>query len=294
MPHFIIIGTMKGGTTSLYRYISSHPDAGPSSKKETNFFQTNADFSKGLAWYKAFYKNTGKYCFEASPNYTKRHIFPDVAERMHSILPDTKLIYVLRDPIERIISHYIHNLASGRESRSFSAAIQDRTLNYYIQNYVNRRTSRPFAGIVQDININHYIQTSKYYFQIQAYLEYYSEKQILILESEKLNKDPAGVLREVVAFLEIPDYHYDPDSFTERFHQTKNKKRRTFIDRELSKRTNNRFLLYTVRKMSKPFRKPIERPVVSSAERAMLAAEIAPDVEKLRQFSGIQFSGWSL
>jgi hypothetical protein len=115
LPNFIIIGAMKGGTTSLYHYIASHPDIVPSSIKETNYFNTIADLCKGLSWYKSLFRNKGKYAFEASTNYTKRHIFPGVPERMYSILPKVKLIYILRDPIERIVSHYIHNYAHGRE-----------------------------------------------------------------------------------------------------------------------------------------------------------------------------------
>lgn len=259
---------MKGGTTSLYYYISSHPDIEPSSIKETDFFKTTDDFSKGLNWYKALWKDKGTYTFEASPNYTKRHIFPGVPERMYSILPHIKLIYILRDPIERIVSHYIHNYAHGRESRPFSEAIKDANSNY--------------------------IQTSKYYFQLQAYLEYYQEEKILIIESEKLHKDPVKVLDDVFAFLGVAAEYNDKNAiFEKRFHTSGLKRRRSFIEQELSKKISNRFLLRAIRKISKPFKKTIKRPVLSSVEREILSAEIAPDVEKLRRFSGIDFSDWA-
>ena len=264
---------MKGGTSTLFRYLSDHPDIEPSSRKETNFFATTDCFSKGLNWYESLYeKNNAQYSFEASPNYTKRHVSPGVAERMYSVLPNIKLIYLLRDPIERTLSHYIHNYACGSESRSFSEVIKD-------------------TG-----DGNNYIQTSKYYFQIQAFLEYYSEKQIFMIESETLRKDPVMVLREVVAFLGITNEYYSDSTriLKKCFHQSSNKKRRTLFEEELRKKTNNRFLLHQIKKICKPFRKPIEKPVVSSAERARLAEAFAPDVEKLRHFSGMKFLRWSL
>ena len=267
LPNFIIIGAMKGGTSSLYNYIASHPDIVPSSIKETDFFKTSDDFNKGLNWYKSLFNKDGKYAFEASPNYTKRHIFPGVPARMFSILPEIKLIYVLRDPIERVVSHYVHNYANGRESRSFSEALKDTNCNY--------------------------IQTSKYYFQIQAFLEYYSSKQLLLMESEQLHKDPVKVLSDVFKFLGISP-KYDATILKKRFHESSAKKRRSFLEQKLSGKTNNPYLLSSIRTITKPFRKSIKRPSLSPVEKGMLAAVIVSDVEKLRHFSGLSFSDWSL
>lgn len=268
LPKFLIIGTMKGGTTSLYHYLSSHTDVEPSSIKETNFFTTKEDFSKGFTWYESLYKKN-KYAFEASPNYTKRHIFPGVPERIFSVLPDVKLIYILRDPIDRIVSHYIHNYAHGRELHKFSDAIKESNSNY--------------------------IQTSKYYFQLQAYLEYFSEKQLFITESAKLRKDPLNTLYDIFNFLGIPyDTFNSTGVFEKKFHESASKNRRSLFEQELSKRTKNRFLLAAIQKITKPFRQPIKKPVLSFAEKESLQNELAPDVEKLRQFTGMKFSEWSL
>ncbi|MEM9772050.1 MAG: sulfotransferase domain-containing protein, partial [Cyanobacteria bacterium P01_D01_bin.73] len=99
LPSFVIIGAMKGGTTSLHRYIASHPNVVTSSIKETDFFRSAKDYSKGIDWYESLFEGSGTYAFEASTNYTMRHKFPGVPERMHSVLPNAKLIYLLRDPI---------------------------------------------------------------------------------------------------------------------------------------------------------------------------------------------------
>ena len=190
LPDFIIIGAMKCGTSSLYRYIASHREIICSSTKETDFFNNTSNFNQGIDWYQSFFQGEGKFCFEASPNYTKRDKYPHVPERMHSVLPKIKLIYLVRDPIKRVISHYIHNYSNGREWRSLSEAVQEAN--------------------------NKYIQTSKYFFQIEAFLEYYSDQQLFILELEQLNKNPANTLNDVFQFLEIPA-DYDTNIIQKKF-----------------------------------------------------------------------------
>jgi len=267
LPKFIVIGVMKGGTSSLYHYLTSDPDIVPSSVKETDFFKTSADFSKGLDWYQKLFTGNGKFAFEASPNYTKRHIFPGVPERMHSIIPEAKLIYALRDPIERIVSHYIHNSAHGRETRSFSQVIKGTNSNY--------------------------IQTSKYYFQIQAFLEYYSDDQLCLVQSEKLSNNPIKVVNDICEFLEIP-FNCDATVFAQRYHESSNKRRASWLERKLTRTTNNRYLIAAVRKIIRPLGKPIKRPVLSTSDKEILLSVISPDIEKLRHYSGCQFPGWSL
>ena len=171
LPDIVVIGSMKAGTTSLFRYLASHPDVVPSSVKETNFFTTDEDFNKGLDWYRSLFRQAGRSAIEASPNYTKRHVFPGVPARMQAILPDARLIYLLRDPVDRIVSHYIHNYANGRETRPLSEIV-----------------TNPDSG---------YIQTSRYYFQLQAFLAFYPEQQICLVESERLRNDTAQVVNEV-------------------------------------------------------------------------------------------------
>ncbi|MCD6187365.1 MAG: sulfotransferase domain-containing protein [Desulfuromusa sp.] len=267
LPGFIIIGAMKGGTSSLYRYIASHPEVVPSSTKETDFFKTVDDFNKGLDWYKSLFRKNGELAFEASPNYTKRHLFPGVPARMHSILPETKLIYVLRDPIDRVVSHYVHNYAHGRESRLLSEVIRSPDSNY--------------------------IQTSNYYFQIQGFLEYYSDKKLLLIESERLRKDTVNVVNDVFKFLNLSPEH-DTSILEKNFHLSSEKKRKSSLERALETRTTNQYLRSGIRLITAPLRKSIERPKLSSVDSTILAEALAPDVEKLRRFSGLEFSSWSL
>jgi Sulfotransferase domain len=173
LPHFIIVGAMKCGTTSLHRWMGTHPRIARSSLKETNYFARNHD--KGLAWYKSLFGTEKDFAFEASPNYAKRHLFEGVPERMATLLPQVKIIYMLRDPIERIRSHYGHNVAVGRERRPISEVAKD----------------------------DAYLKTSMYHFQLQAYLDYFPREQILLVPSEALWREPAGWFGEILSFVDI-------------------------------------------------------------------------------------------
>ena len=194
LPTYIIIGAMKCGTTSLHRYLSTHPQISTSEKKELNFFITEKDFAKGIQWYASQFDATYSVRGESSPNYTKSHIFPGVPKRMYSVVPDCKLIYIARNPIERAISHYLHNWVAGRESR-------------------------PIAEAFQDLENNNYILTGKYIFQLEQFLEYYPQNQVMVLLSEDLLDKRQASLSRVCRFLGVDDT-FDCHTFQEVHHRT--------------------------------------------------------------------------
>lgn len=267
LPKFIIIGAMKSGTTSLYNYLATHPDIVASSIKETDFFKTDIDFHKGIDWYKSLFKGKGKYAFEASTNYTKRHQFPDVAKRMHTIVPDIKLLYVVRDPIERTISNYIHNFVQRIETRSLSQIIDDSDSGY--------------------------LQTSKYYFQLQAFLEYYHEDQIHLVQSEQLNSNPGNALSDICKFLEI-DFEFDATILAKRYNISSNKRVRSSLELKVIDSTNNQHMKTVIRKITRLFKKPIVKPFLTEKDKALLRAIFVEDVKNLRFHTGCEFRGWSL
>ena len=104
LPTFLVIGSMKCGTTSLHDYLARHPDVFMSAVKEVNFFVLERTWDKGIDWYRAQFYGRYQVRGEASQNYTKRHEFePGVAERIRSLLPNVKLIYIVRDPVARFV-----------------------------------------------------------------------------------------------------------------------------------------------------------------------------------------------
>ena len=119
-PDYIIIGAQKGGTTSLHRYLTRHPDVGVSLRKEIHFFSSSYD--QGLDWYLAHFPEPGEFAVvgEASTSYLSD---PEVPERVRRAVPNVKLIALLRNPVDRAYSQYQMNVRKGVETLSFEEAI---------------------------------------------------------------------------------------------------------------------------------------------------------------------------
>ena len=209
LPDFIIIGESKCGTTSLYNYMIQHPAIKPALTKEINFF--NWSHGKPQNWYNAhfptkfkkkFSKNVFKKPFltgEATPLYLFNSQVP---KRMFKIIPNVKIIIVLRNPIDRAYSHY-HDLGVrlGGEKRTFGDAIRSELKileekNYVITDYDGNFTDRLYQYVVRGIYLDH----------LKIWMDVYPVKQFLILKTEELEKNPSEILDSVFKFLSIPDY----------------------------------------------------------------------------------------
>ncbi len=182
-PNFIIIGGMKCGTSSLYNYLGQHPQLLSSNYKEIRYFSHDEYFSLGESWYRTHFpkaKNVpkGSLVFEASPDYL---FYPEAAPRMASLLPDIKLIALLRNPTERALSHYFHDVKKGRCQGEIMAALSDQHTIY-----------RP-KGMYKN--------------QLELYYQLFPSENILILNSEVFFAQPTDTLKRVYEFLGVdPDY----------------------------------------------------------------------------------------
>lgn len=257
---------MKGGTTSLFHYLASHPDISGAILKETNYFIEEKNYWRGGGWYASLFPcNSGGVSFEASPNYTKRHLFPGVAERINKALPNVKLIYIVRNPLERTISHYLHSIAAGSETRSFIESIRNPRSNYVL--------------------------TSKYYYQIEPYALLFDHRNILIVDTGDLKDNPRLVLSEISNFLEIED-RFDINIAQERFHLTRDKYLPSQMERLLIPYSVNPHWRKLVRGVSRPFRKPLTVPTVSQVEVELLRRYIASDLKQFEEFCNRSFAEW--
>src|SRR3954465_14378495 len=125
MPNLIIIGGLKCGTTSVHHYLGLHPEIGMSRPKELNFFVEELNWPLGADWYRGHFTGDERVQGESSPHYTNEPRFAGVAERIHGLLPEARIVYIVRDPIDRMLSHYLHNVAGGYESRPLEEALDD-------------------------------------------------------------------------------------------------------------------------------------------------------------------------
>ncbi len=176
-PEVYLIGAQKAGTTTLAYLLSQHPNICVAKNKEPHYFTGNS--GKNLAWYqKQFpnYENT--LCIDASTSYSfaplssdnsyrTKNCFHNIPQRIHSLNPNAKLIYLLREPIARTYSGYWHSFNTGREHRSFWEAISN---DYF------------------------YLDVSNYYGQLTLWLEYFPLESFLFLLFEDLKKNPEQVV----------------------------------------------------------------------------------------------------
>ena len=183
----LIIGAMKCGTTSLFAYLSQHPEITACRKKETFFFSANNCWNRGFDWYQSLWDwnpSIHKIALEASVDYTRIPSYPNAAARIATLADKAnfKFIYIMRNPLERIESHYTHGLAQNWQS-----------------------AQKPLTEEIHP----ELIEASQYARQLDEYYQRFSADHILLLNFIDLKKEPLTLLKKVCCFLQIdPDYKF--------------------------------------------------------------------------------------
>lgn len=277
LPNLIIIGAMKCATTSLHYYLGLHPQISMSKSKELDFFVLERNWPKGKAWYESNFKAEAKVRGESSPNYAICQVFRGVPERMHALIPDAKLIYMVRDPLERMISHYLHEYTRGAEHR-------------------------PAAEALGDAANNRYLYRSLYYQQLRRYLGYFPKANIMVLTQEDLYEARRDTLRKVFNFLDV-DPNFDCPKFSSLKHTSAYKRRKNRVGLLLERRLGNadrgalgrlptRVRGYAEKLIYLPFSYGIKRPALPACVRQKLIDRFAADVDCLRAHTGRDFESW--
>ena len=192
-PDFVIIGTQRGGTTSLYRYLTEHPDVGPAFRKEVHFFDRY--YEKGMDWYLAHFPVRGEapVVGEASPYYL---FHPNVPKRVREAVPHAKFIVLLRNPVDRAYSNYQMKVRRGIETLSFEDAIDKE----------RERLSSSDNPVSLPWRHYSYLKRGLYVEQLQRWMSVFPREQFLIIKSEDLYKDPGQVLQQTLAYLELQSW----------------------------------------------------------------------------------------
>lgn len=204
-PGFLVIGTKRGGSTSVYHWITQHPRVAPCrTQKGTHFFDVN--YGRGEKWFRSgFEAATGDWTMtgEGSPYYM---FHPLAIERIRRTLPDVRLIAVLRDPVARAWSHHQYEVSHGREDLGFEEALDAEA----------ERTAGEEAKIIADpgyVSVEHryhtYLARGHYAEELARVYASFPKEQVLVLQSETLFADPHGQLDRIWEFLGLPSVRID-------------------------------------------------------------------------------------
>jgi hypothetical protein len=275
LPNFLVIGAAKSGTTSLYRYLRGHPDVFMAASKELKFFSSKTRWRLGPGWYaRQFEAATDAVAVgEASPSYTRYPQHRGVPERVAQVIPEARLVYLVRHPIERMRSHYLHRVLQGKERAPIDQAV------------------------VTDPS---YLDTSRYAMQIEQYLEWFTRSQLLVITAEALRSDRLDTLRRVCEFLGV-DAGWRPPELEREYNRTGELRPQLITPRPvvLAVRLGVRLGLppRTARRLS--YRPSHAAPVsdqvaFSEPVRQRLEASLQEDVARLRGYLGPEFDGWGI
>jgi hypothetical protein len=195
-PTFLVIGAGKAGTSTLCHHLRSHPQIFMTRRKELHFFSLDEIYAHGFEWYERWFSGAGErpQRGEGSTTYTGHTVFPRTAERIAAYAPDMRLIYIARDPLERMESVWMQLRRLGATSPFRDLGVHTVPPEMQVDLDFNRSVVRQATAIVESTN---------YWREISAYRRHFPDEQILVLLFEDLKRDPRAVMRRCYAFLGV-------------------------------------------------------------------------------------------
>jgi hypothetical protein len=279
LPNFLVIGAIKSGTTSLHRYLGRHPQVFTTKRKELEFFTADprvGTWERGLRWYEELFEDAGDAIAvgEASISYTQYPLIQGVPARIAQVLPDVRLIYLVRHPIERMVSHY----------------------------WMRRRNGREQEGLIDNALHpgSHYLDISRYAMQIEQYLEDFPLERVLVVKSEDLRVEREATLARIFTFLGV-DPGLMPEVPRREYGRGQDHRRtRRPVDSALRHVPGYRVLAKVspaplkVLKRRLTTEQTVSRPSISSSLKQELEDTLRDDVRRLRGYMREDFDGWGI
>jgi Sulfotransferase domain len=278
LPNLIIVGGLKCGTTSIHHYLGLHPEIQMSKPKELNFFVEELNWDLGLDWYASRFDDRFKVRGESSPHYTNLPRFQGAAERIKQHCPDARLLYMVRDPIKRILSHWVHATGAGYETGELVEVLSNPS-----SSYMNR---------------------SKYWMQLQPYLERFDRSQIEIITQEELQTEREETMRKAFAFAGV-DESFTSEQFDREWEKSSAKESDKYqlmeklvklpgfrsFDRNFDRLPESmRWIVEKV--VHDPEKPPAPKPKLPDDLFETIRGRFTEDVAELQKFAGRQFAGW--
>jgi hypothetical protein len=206
LPDFLVVGPPKTASTSIHYYLSQHPEVFMSPKKETRFFDLH--YAKGLNYYSEFFKERRdeKMAGEATPTYA---FLPFVASRIRNDLPNAKLIFCFRNPVERAFSGWLMRSSKGSETLPFRQALENNLEQRQLINFYNEEGEKIWLNDQHSLykknilTLRTYIEGSMYAEQLKSYKKHFVDENIKILLLEDLQNDFRETLFSIFEFLKV-------------------------------------------------------------------------------------------
>jgi hypothetical protein len=278
LPNLIIVGGLKCGTTSIHHYLGLHPQIQMSKPKELNFFVEELNWDLGLDWYASRFDDRFEVRGESSPHYTNLPRFQGVPERIHEHCPDARLIYMVRDPIKRILSHWVHSTGAGYETREMAATLSEPDTSY--------------------------MHRSMYWMQLQPYLGLFDRSQIEVITQEELQTERAETMRRAFRFAGV-DEEFTSEQFDREWEKSSAKQGDKYqVMEKLVKLPGLRSFDRNFDRLPESLRWIVEKvvhdPEKPSAPKPKLPDDLfetvrgrfGSDVAALQEFAGREFAGW--
>jgi hypothetical protein len=278
LPNLIIIGGLKCGTTSIHHYLGLHPEIQMSKPKELNFFARELNWDLGLDWYASRFDDRFRVRGESSPHYTNLPRFEGVPGRIKEHCPDARLLYMVRDPIKRILSHWVHATGAGYETGELVPVLSEPN-----SSYLNR---------------------SKYWMQLQPYLELFDREQIEIITQEELQSEREATMRKAFGFAGV-DETFTSEQFDREWEKSSAKQGDKYqlmekliklpgfrsFDRNFDRLPESmRWIVEKV--VHDPEKPPAPKPKLPDDLFETVRGRFGEDVAALQKFAGREFAGW--
>jgi len=269
-PSFVIIGAMKCATSTIHDQLAKQDGISMSEPKEPNFFSDDEQWDRGLDWYSSLFESMPKADIkgESSTHYTKLPTYPDCIDRLHEHLPNVKLVYVMRDPVDRLVSQFIHEWSVNAISKDCSIA----------------QAVKEFSEL---------IDYSRYAMQLEPFVERYGMDSILPVFFERVMDEPQRELERIACFIGyegdvqwVADDAQNVSSQRQRrspmLNMVLNLKlvqvvRRTLLPESLRAKIRSRWTMK-------------DRPTLSEAAIERIREQLDPDMARLGEMFGIDLS----
>jgi hypothetical protein len=277
LPTFFVIGAAKSGTTSLHRYLDVHPEIAMTDPKEPHLM-VGPGWRERARGYAALFAAGARIRGDCSPGYSHLAVNPDAPGNIAELVPEARLIYLVRDPVERTIAHYAEHVTRGVEERPIELAVrpEDRT--------------------------SFYLSASLYATVAESYLRRFDADRMLVIDLSDLRDRRRRALERAFAHVGAAPLFWD-DSFAAR-HNVRGGDN-VLLPRAARALQGTRLNRASRRLLPAALRSPLVararralgrevRPEASGELRARLAEALAPEAERLRRLTGQRFESWSV